>query len=437
MGPHDDMAQFLPSNRRRPRRRPVLAPVLGAITTLLTLLTLCVFASHLPALQRVTSGTRQQPLSGGGGTAAHRPRVVTPRDAVDHHPAPEPHHGSPPLTPPTPPPVPEGPSEIDVILSIIDEQIKQAESWPDHMEYGANKHPPFKDDPPMLVADLPRKYVPSYSPPNAAQDGGGSVEGASKISARRLVIVGDVHGHLVPLKSLLRKVGFDNKQGDHLILAGDIVTKGPDSRGVVKLAMELGASAVRGNQDDRVLAAARELRRLSADDKSRLGQEQADAEDGAFVDTAEDNNDGGKVDAETRRRDHARKVARSLSRAQLAWLKSHPIILRVTHLQNGGTAPWDASTLVVVHGGLVPGVKLEKQDPWAVMNMRSLVYPGKGKRKDKGKGKKHHSQGELTHTDDDTATAHATRSAEDATLAPESVAVPVDGRKGEPWSHAW
>ncbi|KAK3898204.1 Metallo-dependent phosphatase-like protein [Staphylotrichum tortipilum] len=422
------MAQFLPSSNRRRPRRHVLAPALGGIATLLTVLTLCVFASHLPALQRATSGAR--PLSGG---TAGRPRVVTPRDAVE--PAPEPHHAS--LLPPTPPPPPaatahEGRSELEVILSIIDEQIKQAESWPDHMEYGANKHPPFKDDPPMLVADLPKKYIPSYSPPTAAQ-GEEPVDGASKTSARRLVIVGDVHGYLVPLKALLRKVGFDNKNGDHLILAGDIVTKGPDSKGVVKLAMDLGASAVRGNQDDRVLAAAGELRRLSADDESRLGQELADAEDGNFVDTAVDD---GKVDAETRRRDHARKVARSLSRAQLAWLKSHPIILRVSHMPTGGTAPWDASTLVVVHGGLVPGVRLEKQDAWAVMNMRSLVYPGKGKRKGKGRGKKHHTQSELTHTDDERA-AHTTPGADDATIAPESVAVPVDGRKGEPWSHAW
>ena len=425
MAPHD-MAQLLPSNRRRPRRS-VLAPVLGGITTLLTVLTLCVFASHLPALQRATVG---------GGSTAGRPRVVMPRNAApDPAPPPQPHHGSPPITPPTH----HGPSELEVVLSIIEEQIKQDNDWPDHMEYGANKHPPFKDDPPMLVADLPRKYVPSYSPPPAAAQGerGDPVEDASKISARRLVIVGDVHGHLVSLKALLKKVGFNNKHGDHLILAGDIVTKGPDSKGVVKLAMELGASAVRGNQDDRVLAAAGELRRLSADDESRLGQELADAEDGAFVDTAED--DGGKVDAETRRRDHARKVARSLSRAQLAWLKSHPIILRVSHLQEGGTAPWDASTLVVVHGGLVPGVRLEKQDAWAVMNMRSLVYPGKGKRKGKGKGKKHHTQSETTIQHDAAGgAAHTTPGADDdATLAPESVAVPVDGRTGEPWSHAW
>ncbi len=32
---------------------------------------------------------------------------------------------------------------------------------------------------------------------------------------------------------------------------------------------------------------------------------------------------------------------------------------------------------IVVHGGLVPGVPLEKQDPWMVMNIRSINAQGK------------------------------------------------------------
>src|SRR5450432_3478913 len=70
----------------------------------------------------------------------------------------------------------------------------------------------------------------------------------------RLVIVGDVHGMKNELVRLLDKVEFDKKT-DHLILAGDMISKGPDSKGVLDLIMKLGATAVRGNHEDRILLA--------------------------------------------------------------------------------------------------------------------------------------------------------------------------------------
>jgi hypothetical protein len=316
-----------------------------------------------------------------------------------------------------------------MVLDLI-EQERDKKLGNVKMEYGTNKHPPFKDDPPMLVADLPQEHVPSSSPasPTKGPDGG------DKTNGKRLVVVGDVHGQRAALKALLRKIGFDHKHGDHLVLAGDMVTKGPDSKGVVKLAMDIGASAVRGNQEDKVLAAAREIHRFSVDDASRLGPE-AD-EDGADVAGGGDDDDKGEAETETRRKGHARSVARSLSRAQLAWLRSLPIILRIGHLPDATSPPWNASTIAVVHAGLVPGVPLKKQDPWAVMNMRSLVYPRKGKGK-KNKGKPHSRSN--SPSDDATSEEEAATEIDALTLAPDAdaLAVPIDGRDGEPWSHAW
>ncbi|KAK4137101.1 Metallo-dependent phosphatase [Trichocladium antarcticum] len=259
------------------------------------------------------------------------------------------------------------------------------------MEYGTNKHPPFRDDPPLLVGDLPAEYIPSYvaSPPT----GGPASRDGTNTSGKRLLVVGDVHGHLDALKALLRKVGFDNTNGDHLILVGDLVTKGPDSKGVVRFAMELGASAIRGNQEDKVLAAAREIHRRSGEDSPGAGDDDA--------------NNGAETASGTDR--HARAIARSLSRAQLEWLRTRPIILRIGNIPGAASPPWNASTLAVVHGGLVPGPPLEEQDPWAVMNMRSLVYPG---------------------------TKQPATDGVDA-RPPHAVAVPISGREGEPWSHAW
>ena len=106
-------------------------------------------------------------------------------------------------------------------------------SLPGENIYGTNARPDFTDM--IKVQDLPEKFVPEIG---------------RHRSPGRLVIVGDVHGMLKELVMLLDKVQFDKKH-DHLIFAGDMISKGPDSRGVVDLAMKLGATGVRGNHEDR------------------------------------------------------------------------------------------------------------------------------------------------------------------------------------------
>ncbi len=79
----------------------------------------------------------------------------------------------------------------------------------------------------------------------------------------RRIFVGDIQGCLAQLDDLLRVIGF--RRGiDTLHPVGDLVNKGPDSAGVVRRAMELGAEPVLGNHDLERLArgglADRELR---------------------------------------------------------------------------------------------------------------------------------------------------------------------------------
>ncbi|WIA19775.1 hypothetical protein OEZ85_005687 [Tetradesmus obliquus] len=72
----------------------------------------------------------------------------------------------------------------------------------------------------------------------------------------RLVVVGDVHGCLVELFQLLDAVKFDYAK-DNLILVGDMCNKGPRSQEVIAVARLLNegrAWAVRGNNDDLALA---------------------------------------------------------------------------------------------------------------------------------------------------------------------------------------
>lgn len=218
-----------------------------------------------------------------------------------------------------------------------------------------------------VVVDLDTTYVPSTDPEQESP-------------AKRLVIVGDVHGHLSELKRLLGKVKFDRSNGDHLIFVGDLVNKGPDSAGVVQLAMDLGASAVRGNNEDRVLAAHAALKR---DPNLKMGSEKP-ATETASGDTpaltAKEENTAETHDPRSLKRYSAEKdfaTVALLNEEQISWLSSLPLIIRIP-LKGGTTPPWNAGTLLIAHAGLVPFMPLEEQDHWATMNMRGLVYPDPG-----------------------------------------------------------
>lgn len=244
------------------------------------------------------------------------------------------------------------------------------------MSYGTNARPPLKGLK-NIIADLPKEFIPVPE-----VDAWSS---AFHKRPKRLIIVGDVHGQKKELQHLLKKVKFNNRKGDHLILAGDLVNKGRDSAGVVALAMELGAHAVRGNHEDRVLLAHAAMKKNKSKSQTTMGgSEDDEAQSRVESDTEPEDEDqptkkdeideiddidearlskGDRVDRET---------ARSLSRKQIKWLSELPVILRIGAIPSSKP---NIENLVVVHGGLVPNVALKHQDPWAVMNMRSLVYP--------------------------------------------------------------
>jgi serine/threonine protein phosphatase 1 len=63
-------------------------------------------------------------------------------------------------------------------------------------------------------------------------------------------VVGDIHGMLRPLRALVDAVARRDPAA-RLLFVGDYVNRGPDSRGVVDLLLDLpGAGFVRGNHDD-------------------------------------------------------------------------------------------------------------------------------------------------------------------------------------------
>lgn len=327
------------------------------------------------------------------------------------------------------------------------------------MAYGTAARPPFKDLK-NILADLPSNLVPQP----------GTADGAGPGRPKRLVIVGDVHGMKAPLERLLEKVGFKRESGDHLIIVGDLINKGPDSAGVVELAMSLGASAVRGNNEDRVLLAHQAMKtrlvpgtdgddgpaafgispdsvllgagspvaaKASAKKPPSSSQSSPASSRDAEADMLEQNpfSHGDQGD---------RGTVASLTPAQLAWLADLPVILRVGTIRE---SPF--TNLVVVHAGMVPGIAPEKQDPWAVMNMRTLKYPGREARKERVKEELEGAEKKRVAASSNPLSSSAVSAQQvEAELASrrrkgkerdghDDVAVPVEGRDGEQWTDAW
>jgi hypothetical protein len=233
-----------------------------------------------------------------------------------------------------------------------------------------SKRPP-KLDHLTLTANVPKQYIPTVH------------------NGRRLLVVGDIHGMSTELDNLLHTAKFD-ATNDHVVTLGDMVNKGPDSRGVLYRLMRMNASAVRGNHEDHLLSAWAKYNKASA-----ASEVQGDA-----------------VLHKRKRNKKILKVAKSLLPEQISWLSNLPVILKATPLN-----------LYLVHGGLVPGIKLEKQDPWAVMNMRTLIYPSDELKR-------------LTRSYSETG-SDGDQAENDVHAQQKVVPVPVDDHSGERWTKAW
>jgi hypothetical protein len=144
----------------------------------------------------------------------------------------------------------------------------------------------------------------------------------------RTVIVGDVHGCLDELLTLVERCGAP---GDtRYVMVGDLVAKGPSSQGVVQWAREASVDAVLGNHDAHVL-------------RAREGREAPKL--------------------------HHVTVAETLTVADWAWLEARPLWLAL------------GASHLVVHGGIVPGVPLDKQERKHLLNLRSITADGLPSRK--------------------------------------------------------
>ncbi|MFT5292566.1 MAG: aryl carrier-like protein, partial [Planctomycetota bacterium] len=82
------------------------------------------------------------------------------------------------------------------------------------------------------------------------------MEAMSRNTNRRRIIIGDIQGCRGELEELLAEIRFDPTT-DELHPVGDLVNRGPDSLGCLRLLRQLGAGGVLGNHDLHLLSRAR------------------------------------------------------------------------------------------------------------------------------------------------------------------------------------
>ncbi|KAF9159798.1 hypothetical protein BGX21_003068 [Mortierella sp. AD011] len=218
------------------------------------------------------------------------------------------------------------------------------------------------------------------------------IEGDLEVEKRpaRTIIVGDVHGNLKGFDGFLKKVKFDSSK-DRIILAGDMVAKGPQSLELIDRAMELGALCVRGNHDDKVIRWRGFLDSLSLQQAEALGVELAqddDIEENAikeeefkevFSELVSDVHSAqqplhiqiNNVPEDLRRGSAHHDIAKKLSKKQYNYLKNCPLILTLPRELSHNKVP-----IHVVHAGIDPKRGILKQQPWVLINVRNLLKDG-------------------------------------------------------------
>lgn len=147
----------------------------------------------------------------------------------------------------------------------------------------------------------------------------------------RSIFIGDVHSCAAELEELLSRLAVGAE--DRVYFVGDLLTRGPDALGVLRLFRKLRARSVMGNHEQRLLAA-------------RAAKERGGA--------------GGKPGST-----HA-EVAAQLGDEDWAMLESFPLWLDLPEHE-----------IRIVHAGIAPGVPFEQQDPRLLTHIRSIGDDGR------------------------------------------------------------
>lgn len=162
---------------------------------------------------------------------------------------------------------------------------------------------------------------------------------------KRTLVISDIHGELELFEELLRKVEYAPAE-DQLILLGDYVDRGPNSKGVLERVIELrkeGAIVLRGNHDQMMLAAV----------NGEPGAKERWERNGAIptLQSYDPSIEGMTFPA-----------------ADAFW--AHVEFIKQTDYY------YETEDFIFVHGGVKPGLPVEGTDPYVLMWIREEFHEG-------------------------------------------------------------
>lgn len=145
----------------------------------------------------------------------------------------------------------------------------------------------------------------------------------------RTIVIGDVHGCSVELADLLQELKV--KTTDRVYFVGDLIGRGPDSRGVLQRVRELSAVAVQGNHERRLI----EVHESGeAGRRSRLGPAH-------------------------------RRLLQTFTDEDWQMMLRMPLFVELPEHE-----------MCIAHAGIDPAVPMSKQDPWVLTHLRSFDETG-------------------------------------------------------------
>jgi len=166
----------------------------------------------------------------------------------------------------------------------------------------------------------------------------------------KVLVIGDVHGCIDELESLVQHARSVLPEGDALfravVLVGDMVNKGPDSLGVLRLIQQKAQHesepwfCIRGNHDNAVLEVA-----LDHDSPKRQKQKYH----------------------------WLSSVDEAISDHDIIFLSELPYTLTIPWMTRANET---GKGVRIVHAGLVPGISLQDQDIYDMITLRDVVDLG-------------------------------------------------------------
>mmetsp|Transcript_20613 Transcript_20613/g.44778 ORF Transcript_20613/g.44778 Transcript_20613/m.44778 type:complete len:375 (+) Transcript_20613:164-1288(+) len=161
----------------------------------------------------------------------------------------------------------------------------------------------------------------------------------------KILVIGDVHGCLEELKSLVQNATNDYNDGIQfaaIVLVGDLCNKGPSSAEVIAhVRNQPRWFTVRGNHDDRALSAA-------------LGDEECCSK-------------------------RKYQWVNNLSDDDVTWLSNLPYTITIPKTMLNGTNNNANQDVIIVHAGLDSTIDLESQETTTMITVRNLIVNGMSK----------------------------------------------------------